>query len=91
MCGRFTLRSNLKAIATEFGLSGIMELFPHFNIAPTQMVAVVITPDGLSLINAGLAQSNGRSGFLWWLASIFIGPLATLLIVILPQQASRSS
>ena len=40
----------------------------------------------LSLINAGLAQSKGRSGFLWWLASLFIGPLATLLIVILPKQ-----
>lgn len=38
----------------------------------------------LSLINAGLAQSKGRSGLLWWLASIFIGPLATLLIVVLP-------
>ncbi|MEQ1906851.1 MAG: hypothetical protein ABL888_21895 [Pirellulaceae bacterium] len=32
----------------------------------------------LSLINAGLAQSKGRSGFLWWLASLFIGPLATI-------------
>ena len=40
----------------------------------------------LSLINAGLAQSKGRSGFLWWLASIFIGPIATLLIVVLPKQ-----
>lgn len=39
----------------------------------------------LSLINAGLAQSKGRSGFLWWLASIFFGPLATLLIVVLPK------
>jgi hypothetical protein len=38
----------------------------------------------LSLINAGLAQSKGRSGLLWWLASLFIGPLATLLIVVLP-------
>jgi hypothetical protein len=37
----------------------------------------------LSLINAGLAQSKGRSGFLWWLASLFLGPLATLLIVVL--------
>jgi hypothetical protein len=39
----------------------------------------------LSLINAGLAQSKGRSGLLWWLASLFIGPLATLLIVVLPK------
>src|SRR5213080_1005227 len=28
----------------------------------------------LSLINAGLAQSKGRSGLGWWLGSLFIGP-----------------
>jgi hypothetical protein len=38
----------------------------------------------LSLINAGLAQSKGRSGLIWWLISLFIGPLATLMIVVLP-------
>ena len=37
----------------------------------------------LSLINAGLAQSKGRSGLLWWLLSLFLGPLATFLIVVL--------
>ena len=37
----------------------------------------------LSLINAGLAQAKGRSGLNWWLASIFIGPIATFLIVVL--------
>jgi hypothetical protein len=37
----------------------------------------------LSLINAGLAQGKGRSGLLWWLLSLFLGPIATLLIVIL--------
>jgi hypothetical protein len=42
----------------------------------------------LSLINAALAQSKGRSGLLWWLASLFIGPLATLLIVVLPKVPS---
>jgi len=36
----------------------------------------------LSLINAGLAQSKGRSGFLWWLGSLLLGPIATFLIVI---------
>jgi hypothetical protein len=39
----------------------------------------------LSLINAGLAQSKGRSGLLWWLISLFIGPIATFLIVVLPK------
>jgi len=36
----------------------------------------------LSLINAGLAQSKGRSGLLWWIASLFLGPVATFFIVI---------
>ena len=40
----------------------------------------------LSLINAGLAQSKGRSGLLWFIASLLIGPLATLLIVVFPKQ-----
>jgi len=39
----------------------------------------------LSLINAGLAQAKGRSGFMWWLISLFIGPVATLLVVLLPN------
>ena len=38
----------------------------------------------LSLINAGLAQAKDRSGLLWWLASLLLGPVATLLIVVLP-------
>ena len=38
----------------------------------------------LSLVNAGLAQSKGRSGMNWWLVSLFLGPLATLLIVAWP-------
>jgi hypothetical protein len=38
----------------------------------------------LSLINAGLAQGKGRSGLAWWLISLLLGPIATLLIVILP-------
>jgi len=39
----------------------------------------------LSLINAGLAQSKGRSGLVWWLLSLLLGPIATLLIVIFPR------
>jgi len=43
----------------------------------------------LSLINAGLAQSKGRSGLGWWLGSLLIGPLATLLIVVLQPLPMR--
>ncbi len=39
----------------------------------------------LSLINAGLAQSKGRSGLLWWILSLFLGPIATFLIVVLAR------
>lgn len=37
----------------------------------------------LALINAGLAQAKGHSGLAWFLASLFIGPVATFLIVVL--------
>jgi hypothetical protein len=36
----------------------------------------------LSMINAGLAQSKGRSGLGWWFASLFLGPICTLIIVV---------
>ena len=38
----------------------------------------------LSLSNAGLVQAKGRSGLVWWLATLFLGPLATFLVVVLP-------
>ena len=37
----------------------------------------------LALINAGLAQGKDRSGFGWFCTSLFLGPVATFLIVIL--------
>jgi hypothetical protein len=39
----------------------------------------------LSLLNAGLAQAKGRSGLLWWILSLLFGPIATLLLVLLPK------
>jgi len=39
----------------------------------------------LSLINAGLAQAKGRSGLVWWLLSLLLGPIATFLIVVFPK------
>jgi hypothetical protein len=35
----------------------------------------------LSLLNAGLAQAKNRSGLVWWLISLLLGPVATFLIV----------
>lgn len=38
-----------------------------------------------TLINAGIAQRKGRSGLWWWVASVFLGPIATFLIAILSR------
>jgi hypothetical protein len=38
----------------------------------------------LALVNAGLAQGKNRSGLNWWFVSLFIGPVATFLIVAWP-------
>ena len=35
----------------------------------------------LAMINAGLAQSKDRSGLLWFLVSLFLGPVATFILV----------
>ena len=41
----------------------------------------------LALINAGLAQSKNRGGLLWFLLSLLLGPIATLVIVVLPKSS----
>ena len=35
----------------------------------------------LALINAGLAQTKGRSGLPWFLISLLLGPIATFILV----------
>ena len=40
----------------------------------------------LALINAGLAQTKGRSRWYWFLFSLFLGPLATFFIVVWPPR-----
>jgi formate hydrogenlyase subunit 3/multisubunit Na+/H+ antiporter MnhD subunit len=39
----------------------------------------------LTLINAAIAQSKNRSAATWLVASIFLGPVATALLVLLPK------
>ncbi len=39
----------------------------------------------LALINAALAQGKNRSGLLWFLLSLLAGPIAALLLVLLPK------
>lgn len=42
----------------------------------------------LALINAGLAQAKGRGGLIWFLISLFLGPIATFLLIVLPDMRS---
>jgi len=44
----------------------------------------------LALLNTGLAQSKHRSGLIWFLLSLLLGPFATLLLVLLDDQRARS-
>jgi hypothetical protein len=40
----------------------------------------------LALLNAGLAQSKARSGGVWFLLSLPLGPIATLVLVLLDRR-----
>lgn len=40
----------------------------------------------LALINAGLAQAKNRSGLGWFIGSLFLGPVATLIIVAIERK-----
>ena len=42
----------------------------------------------LTLINAGIAQGKNKSGLLWFIVSLFLGPVATLLLVITKKESS---
>jgi hypothetical protein len=44
----------------------------------------------LALINAGLAQGKSRSGLFWFVISLLLGPVATLLIVVLPMPGAEA-
>ena len=56
-------------------------------IAPMDASTFFVGMGTLAMINAGLAQSKQRSGLLWWLFSLVLGPFATFLIVVLPKGA----
>ncbi len=63
---------------------GLLALFPagtYEYFAPPYVVGW----GTLALINAGLAQGKQKSGLLWFLLSIFLGPIATLILVLLPK------
>lgn len=51
-----------------------------------QTTEFVVGIGTLALINAGLAQSKNRSGLGWFLASLLLGPIATLVLVLLDKR-----
>jgi hypothetical protein len=40
----------------------------------------------LALINAGLAQGKNRTGLNWFLLSLFLGPLATFILLFVEKR-----
>jgi len=44
----------------------------------------------LALINAGLAESKGRSRVAWFLVSLIAGPVATLIIVLIDNLGPKA-
>jgi len=59
-------------------------------IIPSGVQGYAIGWGTLSLINAGLAQSKNRSGLLWWIISLFLGPIATFIIVAFLEKIERT-
>ena len=63
MCGRFLLMTSGRDVAEEFSLADFPELFPRYNIAPTQAVlavrAAVAGREG-ALLRWGLVPSWAR-------------------------------
>ena len=45
MCGRFTLTQSSEAIADTFDLADVPTIAPRYNIAPTQPISVIRSPD----------------------------------------------
>src|ERR1700679_2058308 len=57
MCGRAVLRAPYSALRELFGLDETPDdSAPRFNIAPTQLLAVIRTPKRLELLRWGLAR-----------------------------------
>lgn len=43
----------------------------------------------LAMINAGLAQGKNRSGLIWFGVSVFLGPIATFLLITIFSERGR--
>ena len=45
----------------------------------------------LTFINSAIVQSKNRSGTLWWLISLFSGPIATAILAVIPAEPPRTN
>ena len=60
MCGRATLSASEADLRRIFGLTELLPLAPRFNIAPSQVIAVIREPRKLELLKWGLELARGR-------------------------------
>ena len=63
----------------------LLVMFQSFSYSSAFVAPYFVGWGTLALINAGLAQGKHKSGLLWFLLSLFLGPLATLILVLLPK------
>lgn len=61
----------------------------QFAILASERAGFFVGWGTLSLINAGLAQGKNRSGLAWWALSLILGPIATLILVLLPKVRTK--
>ncbi|MGA7439039.1 MAG: antitermination protein NusB [Luteibacter sp.] len=61
----------------------------QFAILTSQPAGFFVGWGTLSLINAGLAQGKNRSGLLWFLLSLILGPIGTLVLVLMPKVRTK--
>lgn len=61
----------------------------QFSTFASQQAPFFVGWGTLALLNAGVAQGKNRSGLGWFLASLLLGPVATLILVLLPKQRDR--
>ncbi len=73
--------------------------YRHLGASPPAGAMVTIMNNGgwavgwftLTFINSSIAQSKNRSGILWWFISLFLGPIATVILAVIPAEPPRTT
>lgn len=88
-CG--PLASHVVDIVTIDAAGAVEEEFTvdQFAIFASERAGFFVGWGTLSLINAGLAQGKNRSGLVWFLLSLILGPIATLVLVLMPKVRTK--